>query len=195
MEGPIFKIFSTALSNQIYSGDGSEDFPEKPPMKKIVDLFMQSHPSVTLRPTEPTTLSDATFSLVRRALIAAKERNIWVNFGWTKFIKKFNNIFRRNVLAQDNSVFRRKYWTRVKRTRLAQNENYWFNFQLFHYRILFKQFLTKLLCSSKTKLSKTPFKAWTIRNRRNILSRMMKFMNKVLPSIYNLSNHLPFFKC
>lgn len=50
--------------------------PEKTPLRQIAAKLWESHPTITLRSNEPTTLSDACFSLARRALQAQKEREM-----------------------------------------------------------------------------------------------------------------------
>uniref|UniRef100_A0A914HN01 5'-3' exoribonuclease 2 homolog n=1 Tax=Globodera rostochiensis TaxID=31243 RepID=A0A914HN01_GLORO len=49
-------------------------FPTKCPLDRIADRLMDSFPSITLKNNEPQTLVDATFTMAKRALLAAQER-------------------------------------------------------------------------------------------------------------------------
>jgi hypothetical protein len=63
----------------VVNAEKQEDvFPKKPPMNRIAAKALACYPNITLRPNEHTTLSDAAFSLVRRALMTAKDKNLFV---------------------------------------------------------------------------------------------------------------------
>ncbi|KAL3077100.1 hypothetical protein niasHS_013089 [Heterodera schachtii] len=50
-------------------------FPSKCPLDRLAARLMDSFPTITLKNNEPLTLTDATFSMAKRALLAAQERH------------------------------------------------------------------------------------------------------------------------